>query len=522
MYLDHFGLHSQPFALTPDTSRFFADGGRMALLEQLSAAIQAGEGVIQVIGGSGSGKTMLCRALCERLPSGIRIALLLNPALPPGDLIPALLNEFRLPTPGRKERLAARQLLLDYLVTINRNGERAVLLIDDAHAMPAATLESLRLLGNMETAQAKLLQVVLFAQPAFDTMLRDPALHPLRERIGTRLTLLPLSSRESDRYLQFRLQAAGFTGERLFTPRAARCLHRLSGGRIGRIHHLANRTMQRAHQDGSTQVSARHALGAAATDLPRFRLLPACLDQPVLATAALAAMLVGGGVWHSWATGPDHDPARNPSPTHVSATNRNTPTPEVAAEPEKKPSVADHSLAPAPQTRAEAPAEPSPVETEESAIQFPDERLFLADQEADSHNSAALPVQRTPLGKPYLKPDDPLAEAILASHRWLDTGNEKNYSIQLILLRSESGLEVLIRQLAAIHSPPEALDLKLFRLKDDTLLIYLNECHSLVACEALLNRLPVTLRAGKPGIRSLARMKTTVRKLAIAATDHTG
>ncbi|MFN3077949.1 MAG: ExeA family protein, partial [Alphaproteobacteria bacterium] len=263
MYLEHFGLRDYPFMFIPDTDRFFAGGGREELLNKLQGALLAGEGLIQVSGATGSGKTMLCRTLCQRVAGHTQTALLLNPNLPPEDLIPAILLEFRLPLPeSRQERLTARQTLLNHLVQLYRRGERALLLIDDVHCMPLETLEELLLLGNLETGRAKLLPMVLFTRP----LLNDPN-RQLKERLSSHIFLGPLSAQETESYLHARLLSAGFQGERLFTRLAARCLHYASGGGMHRINRLAHGALQRAMADSSRLVTVGHAIQVVLADL---------------------------------------------------------------------------------------------------------------------------------------------------------------------------------------------------------------------------------------------------------------
>ncbi|MBF0628671.1 MAG: AAA family ATPase [Magnetococcales bacterium] len=544
MYLEHFGLRDHPFASTPDTNRFFAGGGREELLQKLQAAIDAGDGFIQVTGTAGSGKTMLCRMLCQRLTDKTRAALLLNPTFAPEELIPALLNEFRFPAPTQTDRLAARQLLLRHLLGLNRKGAHALLLIDEAHCMSLAMLEELRLLGNLETGQAKLLQVVLFAQPQFAALLQDETARGFQERITTRLTLAPFGADETDRYLTMRLQAVGFQGERLFTRPATRGLHFLSSGRPLRIHRLAQQAMQQSASAASHQVTLGDVSRAALENVPGP--LWARGWRPLLATAGVIALLLGGGWIQARITSPqaNHAPDGFPPvaipesriahpavpatvPAPVAMRTEPLPMVEAAATPPVQqratptaiPELMVSTSPPAP-SRNTTPigTQPTPT-TDAQPIQVPDEMLFLADASENRGNGG--PEVELP-GTPYVRANDPFAPAILASHRWLKQGDEKHYTIQLVLLHNEKGLEILASQLTSIQPPLGQLDLKVFRLKDDTLLVYLNECPTAVACEALMNRLPLALRANNPSVRSLARLKTTVRKLALATPSRTG
>src|ERR1700730_16297076 len=96
MYLSHFGLNEPPFRITPHTDFFFAGANRGATLEALLYAITHDEGIIKVSGEVGSGKTMLCRVLMERLPAGVETIYLANPSLSRDEILYAIADELRL------------------------------------------------------------------------------------------------------------------------------------------------------------------------------------------------------------------------------------------------------------------------------------------------------------------------------------------------------------------------------------------------------------------------------------------
>ena len=167
MYLNHFGLNEPPFRITPHTDFFFAGANRGPTLEALLYAISHDEGIVKVSGEVGSGKTMLCRVLMERLPEQVQTILLANPSLSRDEIIFAIGEELDLK--AQSERVSVLLLQLqEHLITLYSENRRVVLLIDEAHAMPQETLEQIRLLSNLETSHAKLLQIVLFGQPELD------------------------------------------------------------------------------------------------------------------------------------------------------------------------------------------------------------------------------------------------------------------------------------------------------------------------------------------------------------------
>ncbi len=161
MYLEHFDLQRHPFRITPDPSMFCPSGGRGEILEALIYAINAGEGIVKVVGEVGSGKTMLCRILEERLAETVNIVYLVNPRLSPDEILYAIAFELKLPVTSKTGRLPLMQYLQSHLLELHGAGQSVVVFIEEAQGMPIETLEEIRLLSNLETRHHKLLQIVL-------------------------------------------------------------------------------------------------------------------------------------------------------------------------------------------------------------------------------------------------------------------------------------------------------------------------------------------------------------------------
>ena len=192
MYLEHFGLDEAPFRITPHTDFFFDGADRGTTLEGLLYAIQYDEGIVKVSGEVGSGKTMLCRVLMERLPQNVETIYLANPSLTRDEILRAIAEDLKLETTGDSARVLMRELQ-DHLIASHASGRRVVILIDEAHAMPEDSLEQVRLLSNLETSRHKLLQIVLFGQPELDQMLAATSLRQLRDRITHSFRMRPLT-----------------------------------------------------------------------------------------------------------------------------------------------------------------------------------------------------------------------------------------------------------------------------------------------------------------------------------------
>ncbi|MEC5396548.1 ExeA family protein [Uliginosibacterium sp. H1] len=256
IYLEHFGLREPPFRITPQLEYFFSGAQRGAMLHALQFAVTHDEGIVMVSGEVGTGKTMLARMLLERLDAEARVIYLSNPSLSPEDLLATLALELGV---GKVEALTALRSIEARLVELHAEGRRVVLMVDEAHAMPAATLEQVRLLSNLESPTRKLLQIVLFGQPELDTLLASREMRSLRERITQRFALRPLGQREASEYLRFRLHAAGYRGPDPFSRGALRSISGAAAGLTRRLNILADKALTAAYADGTHHIGRKQA-----------------------------------------------------------------------------------------------------------------------------------------------------------------------------------------------------------------------------------------------------------------------
>ena len=253
LYLEHFGLREPPFRITPHTDFFFTGANRGPTLDALIYAITQDEGIVKVTGEVGSGKTMLCRMLLERLPPDVESLYLANPSLSRTEILGAIADELGIPADGKTTHSMIR-MLQDALVERYAAGKRVVIMIDEAHAMPAESLEEIRLLSNLESKATKLLQIALFAQPELDERLAANDMRQLRERITQHFNLAPLKAAEVGNYIDFRLRAAGYHGPNPFSTRAVEMIAKISEGLSRRINILADKALLAAYSSGSHQV----------------------------------------------------------------------------------------------------------------------------------------------------------------------------------------------------------------------------------------------------------------------------
>ncbi|OIN90641.1 MAG: hypothetical protein AUJ20_13715 [Comamonadaceae bacterium CG1_02_60_18] len=280
MYLRHFALREAPFSITPDSAFFFPHESAQAALNTVLVALRSGEGFLKIVGEVGCGKTVLCRRLLALLQSECVTAYIPNPAMGPDDLLLALLKELGVDELDRTlhEQLArplpSRRILLSILEQVllehAQGGRRVVVCLDEAQAIPLASLESLRLLSNLETEKQKLLQLVLLGQPELDTLLAQPQIRQLLQRITFSAYLGPMNPQQVVCYLAHRLTVAAQTESTdtdVFTSAAAQQIALWSAGVPRLVNVLAHKCLLLAYGEGGHRVSVAHVRLAAADTL---------------------------------------------------------------------------------------------------------------------------------------------------------------------------------------------------------------------------------------------------------------
>lgn len=266
MYLRHFSLREAPFSITPDAAYFFPHEGAQAALNTLLVAIRSGEGFLKIVGEVGCGKTILCRQLLRTLHGECVTAYIPNPDLGPKDLLLALAKELGLQLPLSATRYRLMDALQTCLLAHAARGQAVVVLIDEAQAIPLRTLESLRLLSNLETEKRKLLQLVLLGQPELDRKLARPEVRQLLQRITFSESLGPMAAQRVPQYLKHRLQLAAAdatTHTDLFAPDAAQAITHFSGAIPRLVNVLANKCLMLAYGENRHRVTAAHVRLAA-------------------------------------------------------------------------------------------------------------------------------------------------------------------------------------------------------------------------------------------------------------------
>jgi general secretion pathway protein A len=214
-----YGFDSPPFHITPDPSLLFTTETHQQALGAIEYGVASGKGFIVVTGEVGVGKTTVLRMCLDRLDSRkIKIIYLFNPALATAELYATILEELDVSHDASLNPAGILRMLLRTLLATHETGTQVILAVDEAQNMPEQTLESLRILSNLETTKSKLLQIILVGQPELEALLAKHSLRQLAQRVAVRARIKPLTWRQSCRYIRHRTQCAGRIGRRpLFT-----------------------------------------------------------------------------------------------------------------------------------------------------------------------------------------------------------------------------------------------------------------------------------------------------------------
>jgi type II secretory pathway predicted ATPase ExeA len=394
-------LNEPPFGLTPNGKFFFEGCTRGAVLDALQHVALDDDGIIVVVGEVGSGKTMLCRMLADRLPRNkVDLVYLANPSFGPGEILLSLLADWGVPVPADRPPLLAVQ---DALMERHAQGRKVVVLIDEAQAMSPDSLDEIKRLSNLETAQHKLLQIVLFGQPELDELLALPRLRQVRDRVVHRFDLSPMDGDDACAYVCHRLRLAGWQGGALFESRALQQLVAAAGGRARAIHLLADKALLAAFAQGDRLVGKRHVHRAIAD----FNVGLALKHKPWDGSRVLLVVAMAGALVVAGAGGAVLLMRHIPALTPVSLNGPALPQPAPA---------------PAPAQAAQPPTPPAPAPEAAAGPAAP---------------AVADDLQATLAGR-YSTLPEALRSAVLSTRRVFDDPAEQGWTIQVGLAEETS------------------------------------------------------------------------------------
>lgn len=261
-YESYYGFQESPFSLAPNPDFYVETKSHQECFNVMTYALVSGEGFIKLTGEVGTGKTLLSRRLLNALDDeGIISAYIPNPVLTPEALWRAIGYELAVDCEG-VDLHVVQEKIQKQLIEYAKEGSNVVLVVDEAQCLTEDSLETIRLISNLETEKKKLIQIVLFGQPELDDLLNLSRFRQLKQRITYSAKLAPLNQQSTEQYIQQRMMFAGYKGLPVFDDKAMNLLYRTCMGIPRLINILAQKSLFSAFGLGDKQVTVKHVQAA--------------------------------------------------------------------------------------------------------------------------------------------------------------------------------------------------------------------------------------------------------------------
>lgn len=256
IYGEYFGMHSEPFGLTPDPEYLFLSNGHTSAIEWMTYAIEQYDMGL-VIGEIGSGKTLLSRCLVDYLPEDkYRVCLIINPQCTPSAMLKDIYRQLFGKEPPYFKR-AVLKCLHEGLVDLMVKNIFPVVIIDEAQAiLGKPVFDEFRMLNNFQTDKQNLISFILLGQPELEKRLKHKAYRALLQRIRFSTNLKAFTTNETGLYLAHRMKVSGYKGRNVFSDQGIQIIQELSCGYPRPINHLALFSLMQVMSNNTKTVSA--------------------------------------------------------------------------------------------------------------------------------------------------------------------------------------------------------------------------------------------------------------------------
>ncbi len=263
MYKSHFSFKYKPFELVPNADFLFLSPTHQKAMTYLDYGIKEKIGFILLTGEIGSGKTTIIRNLIKNLNPSVKLSRINNTKVNSEELISLINEDFGLDVKEKQSKTKLLSELSNFLIEQYSKGIQPVLLIDEAQNLSADLLEEIRLLSNLETDKAKLLQIILVGQPELKKTLMLPELMQLRQRININYHISPLTAEETGQYIKHRLTIAGNPDAILIDDEGLKIIHTFSRGIPRLINILCDFALLTTYVENRTEADADIIRGVA-------------------------------------------------------------------------------------------------------------------------------------------------------------------------------------------------------------------------------------------------------------------
>lgn len=230
MYAKFFSLRELPFNNTPDPRFFYSTPDHEEALASLIYAVKERKGFVLLTGEVGAGKTLISRMMLRHFNKSIEFAMINHAVENARDLMESVCAEFEIETSAQTTQTQLVRLLHDYLLAKFAQNVPVVLVLDEAQNLPTDAFEQLRMIGNLESDDAKLLQIAIVGQPELQQKFASADFRQLRQRIFRAFHLTSLDRQATEEYIRHRLNVVGAGDAGIFSSDAINRIYDVSRG----------------------------------------------------------------------------------------------------------------------------------------------------------------------------------------------------------------------------------------------------------------------------------------------------
>ncbi len=238
MYKEYFGFTKEPFNITPDPDFFYCSEIHEEILSVIEYQLNKRKGFLVLTGDVGTGKTLLCRTLINKLIN-FKTSLILNPFLNEVEILRYICIDFGII--NKDDNVHTGKLfhyLTEFLVNLYKNNKNALIIVDEAQNLSFQAFEMIRHISNIELEDTKLVQILFVGQTELIDKINLPELRQLKQRISTILELKPLNKDECIHYINFRIQESLKYKKFIFKNNAFKNIYKYTKGYPREINRL--------------------------------------------------------------------------------------------------------------------------------------------------------------------------------------------------------------------------------------------------------------------------------------------
>ncbi len=259
-FISRFGFHTTPFTCEIRVEDHYINEAYTEHLDHLCDAVEKRMSAA-LIAPSGTGKTSLLRAMKARLPETrylVHYGKVTD--LSKRDLCRDISVIVGIKPAGNYPTLV-RRLQDRFSESMDMEGVRPVLILDEAHDIRLEVLGVLRILTNFDMDSRLVVSIILAGQPPLAKMLSNPKLEDVARRLSHYATLRPLSRGETKTYIQHRCRISG-AAHCPFDPGSIEALYEIGRGNLRATDHLALKSLEIAHKQNCDVVDSNHVTQA--------------------------------------------------------------------------------------------------------------------------------------------------------------------------------------------------------------------------------------------------------------------